>query len=303
MKRPRRLGAAALALGLLAPSSRAESPPQFLLAWEGATGGIAVDGLGRVWLAGPGLTVHDPDGVAVGSVELSGLLGSPFAPVGIALWGDPADPPTTLVVGEVGDFGYDHVVSWARADGSRRRVRDFSLGGDQWDLKVDADGVVWVLDSSEISRYDRNGTRLGAWATRDGVPARGIAPDGRGHVYVTTIGAVQKYDTDGTFILEWTRSGHGAMGPAGIVADPEGSVFVVDELYHRVHKFSPDGELIYRFGYQGSEEGFFESPTRIAIGPDGSVYVVDRGNGRVQKFGRPVPVETESFGSVKARWR
>ena len=42
----------------------------------------------------------------------------------------------------------------------------------------------------------------------------------------------------------------------------------------------------------------------VAVGPDGVIYVTDAGNNRVQKSGSaPTPVQSVTWGSMKARYR
>jgi DNA-binding beta-propeller fold protein YncE len=78
--------------------------------------------------------------------------------------------------------------------------------------------------------------------------------------------------------------------PRAIAFAPDGSLYVADSGNHRVHHFSPEGDVLHAWGNfadaaQGSAPGgtFFE-PWGIAVGPDGSVYVADTWNHRIQKF-------------------
>jgi hypothetical protein len=61
-----------------------------------------------------------------------------------------------------------------------------------------------------------------------------------------------------------------------------------------VHKYAPDGRLLYSWGEPGNEPGQFNLPHNIATDRDGYVYVADRHNNRVQVF--------TSNGRLEAIW-
>ena len=52
----------------------------------------------------------------------------------------------------------------------------------------------------------------------------------------------------------------------------------------RVHKYSPDGKLLFSWGEPGSDPGRFNIVHNICCDGDGWVYVADRENHRVQVF-------------------
>jgi predicted membrane-bound mannosyltransferase/DNA-binding beta-propeller fold protein YncE len=78
--------------------------------------------------------------------------------------------------------------------------------------------------------------------------------------------------------------------PRDVAAAPDGSVYVADQLNHRIQHFSETGELLHAWGSFGSTAdntaapGAFNEPWGVAVGPDGSVYVSDTWNYRIQKF-------------------
>ena len=61
----------------------------------------------------------------------------------------------------------------------------------------------------------------------------------------------------------------------------------------RVHKYSPDGKLLFSWGGPGTDEGEFSIPHNIATDKDGYVYVADRENHRVQVFDSQGKYETQ----------
>jgi DNA-binding beta-propeller fold protein YncE len=52
----------------------------------------------------------------------------------------------------------------------------------------------------------------------------------------------------------------------------------------RIHKFSPDGKLLFSWGEPGGNPGQFHVPHGIAIDSSGRVFVADRENSRIQIF-------------------
>ncbi|HTQ48477.1 MAG TPA: hypothetical protein VMI75_37230 [Polyangiaceae bacterium] len=68
--------------------------------------------------------------------------------------------------------------------------------------------------------------------------------------------------------------------------------------------FDGSGHDIFGFYGSGSGNGQFNRTRGVAIDANGLVYIVDSGNSRIQKFGpAATPVSTESWGSLKAKYR
>jgi sugar lactone lactonase YvrE len=108
---------------------------------------------------------------------------------------------------------------------------------------------------------------------------------------------IQRFDTNGNFVLMWGRNGgDGTAGsgegefdePFGITFDSAGNAYVTDGSNHRVQKFGPDGTFLMQWGSgPGVAPGELNNPWGIARNLDGSsevIYVVDRENHRVQEF-------------------
>ena len=68
--------------------------------------------------------------------------------------------------------------------------------------------------------------------------------------------------------------------------DPKtGDIYVSDGYGNsRVHKYSPDGKLLFSWGAPGTDPGEFSIAHNIATDADGYVYVADRENHRIQIF-------------------
>jgi DNA-binding beta-propeller fold protein YncE len=113
------------------------------------------------------------------------------------------------------------------------------------------------------------------------------------------------YEADGRFVGSW---GEDVLSekPHGLTIGPDDVVYVVDELAHRIHKFTPDGTLLATIGSgtpsaTGADPDAgdlydrlatvrvggapFNRPTALAIAPSGELYVTDGyGNARVHRF-------------------
>ena len=114
-----------------------------------------------------------------------------------------------------------------------------------------------------------------------------IAVGEDGSIYVSDLGnkRVQKFSSEGEYVIEWGKSGKlpGEFHyPSGIAVSGD-SVFVADRDLNRIQKFTTDGEFVSQWGVKGIYEGQFYFPNGIAVN-NGTVYVVDTGNQRIQKF-------------------
>ncbi len=116
---------------------------------------------------------------------------------------------------------------------------------------------------------------------------RAIAVDAeREMVYVVDKAArVQRFDFDGTPLLQWNMPAKEMGKPTGMNVAPDGRVFVADTHYFRVIAYDPEGNELLRFGAYGQAPGQFIYTTDIEFGPEGELYVSEYGgNDRVQVF-------------------
>jgi sugar lactone lactonase YvrE len=161
----------------------------------------------------------------------------------------------------------------------------------------------------------------------------GVGTDGAGSVYITdsSLFRVQKFDTSGAFQRAWGKDVGGpgvdictvsadcqvgsqsgeqggdfnANGPAGVVADQAGNVYVANAAAGgRIQEFDSSGGFLRAWGkdvggagvpictvaatcHTGSAGGLggeFASPVGVATDSAGAVYVTDSNNRRIQKF-------------------
>ena len=133
------------------------------------------------------------------------------------------------------------------------------------------EGDIWLADddSHAVFRFSRKGELL------------------------QTLGTVgQKSDTghrNGLDIFEKlssiTRGGEPFNLPTGVAISSIGDIFVSDGYGNaRVHRFSPEGELILSWGEPGAGRGQFRLPHNIWIDGKDRIWIPDRENHRVQIF-------------------
>jgi DNA-binding beta-propeller fold protein YncE len=117
-----------------------------------------------------------------------------------------------------------------------------------------------------------------------GHTVRKFTPDGR---LLLTLGDSKPSDTGATSVDYRTirRAGAPFHYPTNLALAADGSMYVADGYGNaRVHKFSPDGRLLFSWGSPGDGPGQFHVPHGIALDGQGTVYVADRENSRIQLF-------------------
>jgi DNA-binding beta-propeller fold protein YncE len=177
-------------------------------------------------------------------------------------------------------------------------------------IAVDGLGNTYVTDygvdgrSYQIQKFDSSGRYLMSWGstgsspgefswrpdTPDGGPDAGfLAADQAGNVYVSDgyNFRVQKFSSQGEFLLEWGTMGEAdgqflppSVGPASV--DPQGRVYVPD--FAHVQIFDGSGHFLDKFGSFGSNEGEFQGASQVGWDSQGNLYIADLLNGRYQKF-------------------
>lgn len=162
---------------------------------------------------------------------------------------------------------------------------------------VDSADHVYVFNRGEhpVIVFDRDGRFLRSWG--EGIFAKPhglhVGPDDM--VYCTDEGdhTVRKFTPTGRLMLEirvpnapapfmsgrpFNRCTHTALSP-------EGEIYVSDGYGNAcVHKYSPDGRLLFSWGKPGIEPGSFNVAHNIVCDEAGIVYVADRENHRIQCF-------------------
>ncbi len=210
------------------------------------------------------------------------------------------DRPTAVAIAEDGriavlerDAGRVRILS---SDGAERLRIDRARGSETlpWTVAIGAhepppsavafaaDGRLALVSTDRIAVFDSAGS---LWRSMSGVGLRD--PVGatwrQDELWVTDRGGgeVVVYGSD---LAELRRIGGGVSGelrrPSGIVAAPDGSVFVSDEDLHAILRYDATGARMLRFGERGAFPGLFNVPSGLAINGD-CLYVADQLNHRI----------------------
>jgi 4-amino-4-deoxy-L-arabinose transferase-like glycosyltransferase/sugar lactone lactonase YvrE len=112
---------------------------------------------------------------------------------------------------------------------------------------------------------------------------RDIAVDREGNVYVADTGnrRIQKFDSQGEFLLAWDGGEEKFVEPLAVVVTSQGQVFVLDSEPGWIYRFTADGESLGRFA--GPKAQFFH-PRGMAIDAQDNIYIADTGGCRLVKY-------------------
>ena len=116
----------------------------------------------------------------------------------------------------------------------------------------------------------------------------GLALDSNNNFYAIDYGntRIHKYNINGSLIDIFSNdSDSGELKePVDIVTDSFNMIYILDKKDCSVKKFSPEYELLNKWGSNGVSNSQFISPLAIAISLDDKIYVADTYNHRIQKF-------------------
>ena len=131
----------------------------------------------------------------------------------------------------------------------------------------------------------------------------GIATDVSGFIYVADEGnnRIQKFSSNGKFVLQWGTTGSGAgqfNHPTCVAVSQTGKVYVGDWMNHRIQQFTTSGQWVRTFGVDsiGNPTTYIGQPYALAVDAAGSVYETDLQNIRVTKWSADGNLIT-AFGS------
>jgi DNA-binding beta-propeller fold protein YncE len=205
----------------------------------------------------------------------------------------------TLVLGG-GSFRYEAVENWAQLP------PELALG-DVGGVAVDKQDRVYVFNRGRapVVVFDRDGRYLKHWGEGIFTRAHGvdIGPDEALYLTDDQDHSVRKCSLDGKVLLTLGiprrtpgfMSGQPFCGCTHTALAPNGDIYVSDGYGNaRVHKYSPDGTLLFSWGEPGTDPGQFNIVHNICTDRDGWVYVADRENHRVQVF--------DSNGRFETQW-
>ncbi|MEO8286520.1 MAG: fasciclin domain-containing protein [Chloroflexota bacterium] len=99
----------------------------------------------------------------------------------------------------------------------------------------------------------------------------------------TTVAAVAASSL-AVFVWKTTGAPNAFKNAAGIAADKQGNLYVVDAGNSRIQKLDPNGKPVLMWGSEGTADGQFLAAIDIAVDTQGNVYVVDDVALALQKF-------------------
>ena len=185
---------------------------------------------------------------------------------------------------------------------------------DGWGFKevaavgADSKGNVYAFNRGEhpMIVFDKDGNFLRSWGEGVFPRAHGITMGPDDTIFCTDDGdhTVRHCTLDGKVLMTLGISGQPAPFMSGnpfhrcthLAIDPQSGDFYVSDGYGnaRVHKYSPDGKLLFSWGESGTGPGQFNIVHNICTDKDGWVYVADRENHRIQVF--------DSNGRFETQW-
>src|SRR2546430_3775097 len=206
---------------------------------------------------------------------------------------------TDGIVGS-GEYTYRVVADWAKLP-TGWSFKDVAA------VATDSQDRVYVFNRGEhpMIGFDRDGNMLNSWGEGLFHRAHGLHVGPDETLYCTDDGdhTVRKCTTDGKVLLEIGIPGRPSAFMSGepfnrcthTALSPDLDIYVSDGYANaRVHKFAPNGKLLFSWGECGAGPGEFNIPHNIVSDSDGWVYVADRENHRVQIFDGNGRYETRS---------
>ena len=180
-------------------------------------------------------------------------------------------------------------------------------------LACDSKDRIFVYSRSQhpLILFDRDGNFLETWG--DGIltpnSAHGIYIDAADNVYLTdaVMHAVYKFNAAGEHLWTWGSPGQPAANdgdpfnmPTDLALASTGEIFISDGYGNaRVHKFSPEGELLLSWGERGTGPGQFSISHSVRLDKQDHVWICDRENNRVQIFDTEGRFLTEWTGLLR----
>ena len=198
-----------------------------------------------------------------------------------------------------GDFVYNVIENWELLPEGFHWKETVGVATDDQDN-------VYVFNRGDhpMIVLDRNGNFIKSWGEDIFTRPHGVSQGPDNTLYCTDDGdhTVRQCTLDGKVLLTLGRPGIASPPFSGVpfsrcthtATDPNtGEIYVSDGYTNAsVHKFSPDGKLLFSWGSPGVGESEFNIVHNIATDKDGYVYVCDRENHRIQVFNRNGDFET-----------
>ena len=92
------------------------------------------------------------------------------------------------------------------------------------------------------------------------------------------------FDPVGKYIKQFAAPESDLFQPTGLAFDNRGRLIVADRRGHHIWLFTPDGDLLSHFGWEGHNPGDLYLPYGIAVNGRGEIIVSESGNHRLSVF-------------------
>ncbi|MQF70144.1 hypothetical protein FIM12_07435 [SAR202 cluster bacterium AD-804-J14_MRT_500m] len=192
--------------------------------------------------------------------------------------------------------------------------QDWGILPDNWTYKeatavdVDSEDQVYVFNRGTCPMivFNSEGQVIRTWGQDVFKNPHGvtIAPDGTVYCVDNGDSTIRQFTPEGKLLKTLgtpnkpspKMSGEPFSLPAHVAFDRRTGEFYVADGYSnaRVHKYSPDGKLLFSWGESGTGDGQLNIVHYLAVDNNGWVYVADRENHRIQIFSRD--------GKYEAQW-
>jgi hypothetical protein len=189
-----------------------------------------------------------------------------------------------------GKFTYEVAEGWGKLPDGWTYKEVAAVGVDRRDQ-------VYLFTRGEhpVIVFDREGNFLRSWGEGVFKRAHGVTMGPDDTIYLTDDGdhTVRKCTLEGKILLTLGIPGKPAPYQGGepfnrcthVALSPKNEIYVSDGYGNsRVHKYSPDGKLLFSWGEPGTDPGQFNIVHNIVSDRDGYLYVADRENHRIQVF-------------------
>jgi hypothetical protein len=199
-----------------------------------------------------------------------------------------------------GKFTYEVAEGWGKLPNGWSYREVAAVGVDRQDRVY-----VFTRGLHPVIIFDRDGNFLRSWGEGLFKRAHGVTMGPDDTIYLTDDGdhTVRKCTPNGKVLLTLGIPGKPAPYQSGepfnrcthVALSPKNEIYVSDGYGNsRVHKYSPDGKLLFSWGEPGTDPGQFNIVHNICADSDGYLYVADRENHRVQVF--------DANGKFEAQW-
>ena len=162
--------------------------------------------------------------------------------------------------------------------------------GSPWGLATSSRGLIGVTAGDRVKILERNGALMSEWGHDVFQWPSGIAVSHDGLVAVSDIhNAVNSVSLDSLYghrLMTAPPSGQTNFfwNPRFIAMDQNLSIIVSDCYNHRIMVLDKHGELMFQFGYRGSEDGQLQYPKGVCLDLHGNIIVADSNNHRISLF-------------------